>query len=606
MAFLRKIHRSGRLQTSPWLIIGSTVILLVVVVILAYQNYNREKQYMSRILSEKGAALIRAVEAGARTGMRRMMWGGDLVQVLLEETARMQGVLYMALVDKDGRVAAHSDQSRVGEQMTVPLPSGDFDVERWRTVDIADRPKAFEVYRFFKPVHPAGPSSPERMRPMMRRHSRMMDRWERRGPDKAHPPEQVIIAGLDIRPFEEASRVDIRNTAVISAVLILLGFGGFVSMFWAQNYRNTRRSLQDTSAFADEVVAHLPVGLIATDSEGNIAFFNDAAEKITGIRFDQVRGKSPEAVLPSQWRSIKAAVDRGRTIDEKEMACAFSEQRVVPVSLSATRIVSEEDRMVGHVIILRDLGEIRRLQEEIRRKEKLAAIGGLAAGVAHEIRNPLSSIKGIATYFGRKFESDSDDRQVTEVMIQEAERLNRVITELLEFARPTKLNLQSTDVNALIHHSLRLVRQDAHTRRIDIKMELEAPEYPVVIDPDRFSQCLLNLYLNAMQAMSSGGVLTVGSAARNGHLIVEVSDTGGGMPPEQLHQIFDPYFTTKSTGTGLGLAVVHKIIEAHGGKIRVKSRPGQGTTFTLVIPETGPDESQDRPASPQPSQENQP
>jgi two-component system sensor histidine kinase HydH len=525
---------------------------------------------------------------------------------LLEETTRMPGVLYMALIDQNGRVVAHSDQSRVGEQVNLPVPPGDFDLERWRLVEPPEYQRAFEVYRFFKPMRPADKLPPDRMSPMMRRHNRMMGHRGRWDPDRRPDPERIIIAGLDVRPFEEASRVDIRNTAVISAVLILLGFGGFVSMFWAQSYRSARRSLQDTSAFADEVVAHLPVGLIATDPGGKIAFFNDAAEKITGIRFDQARGKPLEAVLPSQWRGIKTAVDRGQSIAEKEMEWVFRGKPAVPVSLSATRIVTQEGRMVGHVIILRDMGEIRRLQEEIRRKEKLAAIGGLAAGVAHEIRNPLSSIKGIATYFGGKFEADSDDRQVAEVMIQEVERLNRVITELLEFARPTKLNLNPTDINALIQHSVRLVRQDAETGQIEIKIDPESREYRVLIDPDRFSQCLLNLYLNALQAMAPGGRLTIRSASREGNLRVEISDTGKGIPSDQLAQIFDPYFTSKSTGTGLGLAVVHKIIEAHGGKIRVKSLPGQGTTFTLIVPETGPMEAPDNREPHQNLQESQP
>jgi two-component system sensor histidine kinase HydH len=278
-------------------------------------------------------------------------------------------------------------------------------------------------------------------------------------------------------------------------------------------------------------------------------------------------------------------LDRGESISEKEMECEFTKDKVVPVSVSASKIINEEGQFVGKVLILRDLGEVRRLQDEIRRKEKLAAIGGLAAGVAHEIRNPLSSIKGIASYFKSKYDKNSDDQEAAGVMIQEVDRLNRVISELLEFARPTKLNLKSTDVNDLLEHSVRLIQQEAATKGITIKLNLSQKQLVADMDSDRFSQCLLNLYLNALQAMDTGGRLTIENSLTEERLIkIEIKDTGSGISSEDLNKIFDPYFTTKTKGTGLGLAIVHNIVDAHNGQIKVRSVAGQGTTFTIIIP----------------------
>jgi two-component system sensor histidine kinase HydH len=214
----------------------------------------------------------------------------------------------------------------------------------------------------------------------------------------------------------------------------------------------------------------------------------------------------------------------------------------------------------------------------------LAALGGLAAGVAHEIRNPLSSIKGIATYFGDKFEKDSGDKETADVMIREVDRLNRVISELLEFARPTDLKRKPTNIYELLAHAAHLVQQDAKIKHITIELPETKDKIQPVIDPDRFSECLLNLYLNAIQAMSEGGRLSVRLTQQNNEWVdIEISDTGEGIHPEHLNQIFDPYFTTKTSGTGLGLAVVHKIVEAHNGRIRVDSRQGKGTTFTISL-----------------------
>ena len=329
----------------------------------------------------------------------------------------------------------------------------------------------------------------------------------------------------------------------------------------------------------------LPVGLIATDKDGKIAFYNSAAERITGLNLSQAQGKDPEIILPSHFCGLTESLDRGESIYEKEMECEFIEDKIVPVSVSASKIINEEGQFVGQVQIIRDLGEVRRLQGEIRRKEKLAAIGGLAAGVAHEIRNPLSSIKGIASYFKNKFDENSDDEEMAGVMIEEVERLNRVISELLEFARPTDIKLKTTDLSSLIEHSVRLIEKEASTKDIEIKLDLSQQPLSAEIDSDRFSQCLLNLYLNSLQAMEKDGQLSIKSSLTDGNIIIiEIRDTGSGIKTENLNKIFDPYYTTKTKGTGLGLAIVHKIIEAHKGNTRVRSVPGQGTTFIISIP----------------------
>jgi two-component system sensor histidine kinase HydH len=564
--------------------VGAVTILLVIVVVLAIQNINREERYMSQILSEKGAALIKAFEAGARTGMMGMMWGGDQVQNLLEETARQSDILYLMVADRRGLILAHNDRARIGDYTTESILTTALHPgmqEQWRLTDDGSGQRAFEVYRYFNPLANAGFNRPGR------RMTGRMRCWSNDwcSPANVGGTDQVIFVGLDVEPFEEARKEDIRNTMVISSVLLLLGFGGFLSLFWAHSYRTTKRSLQDTTAFADEVVTHLPVGLIATAADGKIAYFNSAAAKITDLKPEDARGKDPEEVLPSGLCGLKAFLEQGQLILEKEMECEFSGRNSVPLSVSAAQIVNEEGAFVGNVLILRDLGEVRRLQEEIHRKEKLAAIGSLAAGVAHEIRNPLSSIKGLAAYFGNKFEQGSEDKQAAEVMSQEVDRLNRVISELLDFARPSELNLKPADVNEVIEHSLRLVQQDSKAKNVEVRWSGSEDIPSVLLDPDRFSQSLLNLYLNAIQAMEQGGILSVRSSlGAHNDIEVEVADTGKGINHDDLDGIFDPYFTTKPSGTGLGLAIVHKIIEAHLGQIKVRSTPGKGTAFTISVP----------------------
>ena len=308
-------------------------------------------------------------------------------------------------------------------------------------------------------------------------------------------------------------------------------------------------------------------------------------KKITDLNKNLIHNQKPDGLLPEGLCGVQKKLDQGEIITEREMECTFAENRVVPVSVSATHIMNEEGEFLGQILILRDLSEIRRLQDKVRRQEKLAAMGGLAAGVAHEVRNPLSSIKALATFFTGQFDEGSEANEAAKVMVQEVDRLNRVITELLEFSRPTDLKRQPIDIGLMISRSIQLVRQDAINKNIEIKVNAGEDICPAWADPDRLTQCLLNLYLNAIQAMENGGTLKVKyTMDETENVKISISDTGRGISPEQLKKIFDPYFTTKSKGTGLGLAIVHKIIEAHEGHIEVNSAIDEGTSFSISIP----------------------
>ena len=228
------------------------------------------------------------------------------------------------------------------------------------------------------------------------------------------------------------------------------------------------------------------------------------------------------------------------------------------------------------------------LQEATHRKEKLMALGHLAAGVAHEIRNPLSSIKGLAKYFAERTPPGGEAYELAQVMAKEADRLNRVVSELLELVRPAHLKWQPVDLNEVIGHSLQLVSQDASGRDITLQFTAQPSLCRIQADPDRLNQVLLNLYLNAIQAIGREGIITVAVAeCGDGRIKLSVADSGKGMTAEQLQAIFTPYFTTKADGTGLGLAVVQNIVEQHGGTIHVESTPGRGAVFTLYLPVNG-------------------
>jgi len=225
------------------------------------------------------------------------------------------------------------------------------------------------------------------------------------------------------------------------------------------------------------------------------------------------------------------------------------------------------------------------LKKEIAISQRLASLGNLAAGIAHEIRNPLSSIKGFATFFKERYRDRPEDKKTADIMIQEVDRLNRVISQLLEFARPMDINKQRVSIHMVIQDTLKMIEGQAKEKEIIIHADLSPDVGEVFIDSDKITQVFLNLYLNAIEATQRGGALSVILSPQNERTIrIDISDTGRGIDPNELAHVFDPYFTTRPTGTGLGLAIVHKIIEAHDGEIRVDSVKGKGTTLSIFLP----------------------
>jgi len=596
-------------NVSPWIVIGMSLILVVVVLALAFINYNREKKYMERALSEKGGALIKSFEAGIRTGMMGMMGAGPNLQVLLQETASQPDILYIAIVDSTGRLLAHSDASRIGQELLTPQvlamlkPSKEI---QWRVITRTGKPKAFEVYKLFLPVRSSDnqnrPSSMmnNRMRQMMGgRFGNRMDNNRRewwqpgwmRGLDQNRilDPERrpVIMIGMDSTPFEEAINEDITMTATMSGILMLLGLAGVVSLFWMQSHLHSRKLLQDTQALTAEIVINIPEGIVVCGPDENITYVNSIALQMLGADSTApaaIQGRPAPDLLPPPLWQLHDRVNKDQRVVEAELELTTGGRTKLPVAAVVTDIITEQGVTVGRLFMLRDLSQLKQLQEDIRKADRMAAIGHLAAGVAHEVRNPLSSIKGYATYFGTLFPEGSDNRKAAEVMTSEVDRLNRVISELLEMARPADIKRKETDIGTLLESSLRLVKQEAEGAGVTIVVEAVPAIGSLLVDPDRLTQALINLYVNGIQAMPNGGELTVSVRLQGKNLLLRISDTGTGLAPEGMMQIFNPYYTTKQTGTGLGLAIVQKIVEAHGGRIEVERTGSDGTTFLLAIP----------------------
>ncbi|MGB5986261.1 MAG: ATP-binding protein, partial [Desulfobacterales bacterium] len=346
--------------------------------------------------------------------------------------------------------------------------------------------------------------------------------------------------------------------------------------------RATRASLTQVQAFSNHLLDHLPVGLVALDAEDRVVAYNRAAQRLTGIEARAALGDSAPALFEEPLKTLLAQDSPLR----REVQTSGLRGEAATLEIHISDLPSTADGPQGRLLLLQDLTQVKMLQKEVQKQERLAAVGRLAAGVAHEIRNPLSSIKGFALYFKERYASVPRDRETAQIMIQEVDRLNRVIGQLLELARPETIEIRALAPAPLVRDSLRMVADQADRQQIGVELKIEGDPPFVAVDPDKIKQVLLNLLLNALEAMTEGGRLTVTVAeVEDGKRVaITIQDSGQGIDPSQLGRIYDPYYTTKPGGTGLGLAIVAKISEAHDAPLEVASEPGVGTRVSLRLP----------------------
>jgi two-component system sensor histidine kinase HydH len=558
-------------------IVAIVILLLVIIGISTQRNLDREEKRTLDFVHRQGLALLRSLEAGTRAGMITHMWDEDAVRSLILETAKSEDIAYIYFYDEGGFIIHHSDPSQDGKRMDLHLEFADEYqvINRVRKLEYGST--VYEIAKRFSPY----------LISALPKHHLMMDRGHMM---TLHVhPNAIVVLGLRMTSFEEARQADRSHALIMAGILLALGTGALFFVFVIQNYYLVDKTLQETQDYTAQVVSNMANGLLSIDANGRVASYNRMAIELLNLEESEVSGMDLNETIDFEASGIRNTLSTCEPVFDREIYHRSSAGETVPLAVSVTPIVSDEDECRGAVIILRDLREIKELEGEVRRSEKLAAVGELAAGVAHEIRNPLSSIRGFAQFLRHALADRPKDREYAEIMVKEVDRMNKVVTDLLTFARPLEAEMASTDLEELIEHTARLIRADAEAHGVEIHKKISPGLGAIKVDANQITQALLNLMLNSVQAMGEGGNLEVGAAfdGSDSHLQLWVEDDGPGIPPEHKDKIFDPFFTSREKGTGLGLAIVHSIVEHHRGEVRVES-PLRGDTrgcrFTISIP----------------------
>jgi two-component system sensor histidine kinase AtoS len=536
-------------------------------------------------------------------------------------------VVHAIVLDADGRVAAHS---RTAASVGEVLPG---DVDRAAAAALAPLrqdtwdPHGEAAYDFAVPIFVGNQKwgtvrvglSKRRMDAQIRR-----TRWElgllMLVTSLVAAGAAALVAGRISRPVQELAR---------GAVAIARGdlnqrieprsddeIGRLAAAFnhMAAELARQRAALEDANAelrrgfedladlkdYTDNILASLPTGIVTVDLEGRIVTLNPAAELMTGFFAGEVAGRYCTEVfahtpqlgeLLMETLATRVPTPAGATLTLRRR-----DGRGLPVELSVSPLRGREGKELGVIGVFRDLTRVRQLEDRLRRSDRLAAVGELAAGLAHKIKNPLTPLLIFSRRLTRQFD-DSDFRERFQAVVPpELERINAIVEGLLALARPVRVTFKPVRVPAVLERAIELYGARLEAQGVEVQRQYARDLPAIWADQESLYQAIVDLVANALDAMPSGGRLALrvgwsdagealsGHAGRARRIAIEIEDTGVGIAPADVDRVFTPFFSTKDRGTGLGLALTHKIVEDHGGSIDVRSTPGAGTTFRLVLP----------------------
>ncbi len=339
--------------------------------------------------------------------------------------------------------------------------------------------------------------------------------------------------------------------------------------------------------FSENIVESLNVGVLSVDLKGRVESWNSQVEELTGVPRHEAVSRPLEEVLPADLAAeIAAHANDERVCGLYKFLLRNRADRTLVVNVSVAPLVGKSGERVGRLILLDDITQRTRLEEQLLQNEKLSSLGLLAAGVAHEVNTPLAVIANYIQILAKQLPEEDPRHKLIDKIVKQTFRASEIVNHLLNFSRTGGAEFQQVDLNQVIEETLSLVSHPFRTAQVQVIQNFEANLPAVFGSSNRLQQVFLNLLMNARDAMPAGGMVEVRTFASNGSVEVEVTDTGSGISRDNLPRIFDPFFTTKSTGrgTGLGLSVSYGIVKEHAGKIEVRSNPGKGTSFRLEFP----------------------
>jgi two-component system sensor histidine kinase AtoS len=616
---------------------GTLLIIAVVMTAVMLVVEHRQRTAIVDEVQRRGEVLARGLAATAQAPL--LLYNFTALEQNVAQAAAEDDVPYAIVLDADGRVAAHSERpERVGMVLHGALDrravetSGPLVQET--TTDTGEG-----IYDFAVPIvvgHQKWGTarigvSKQRMERLIRR-----TRWELGSLTVAtlllgglaaalvarrisRPVQQLAAGAAAVSRGELDLRIEPTTDDEIGGLAV--AFNHMTSQLRQQRgaledanseLRRRLEELADLKSYTDNVLASMINGLITVDLDGRVVTLNPAAELMTGFFAGEATGRYCTDVFagtPQLGEILMETIASRTAYPGMAVTVRRRNGRTLSVEISAAPLKGGEGKDLGVIAVMRDLTVVRELETRLRRSDRLAALGSLAAGLAHEIKNPLTSLLTFSRHLTRRFDDEQFREKFQSVVPHELQRINGIVERLLELARPSRLTFAAVRLPVLLERVVDLCAHELDGRGVRLTREYARDLPAIWADADALHQSLVNLVRNALDAMPAGGrlVLRVGWAGSDDIVVaggrnpgaarrvqIEVEDSGVGIAPEAADRVFNPFFSTKESGTGLGLALTHKIIEDHGGVIDFRAAPGGGTIFRIALalfpdppPETG-------------------
>jgi two-component system nitrogen regulation sensor histidine kinase GlnL len=604
-------------------VLDVVLVMSAVTVVVEY----RQREAIIAEVERRGQVLARNLAAMSHSPL--LVYNFTALEQNVARVGSEEDVVYAIVLDADGRVAAHSRRpERVGDQLTGAVHERAARTDAPLTQDSElNAGHQVAIYDFAVPVMVSGQKWGT-VRVGLSKRRMEAEIWQTRG-------ELAVLAGITLLagglaaalvarriagPVQElergaaaiargelSSRIEPTTSDEIGRLAMafnhmaaqLLQQRGALEQVHAE-LKQRFEELADLQSYTDSILNSVASGIVTVDLEGRVMTVNPAAELLTGFFRGEAFGRYCTEVFgqtPELGEILMETLTSRAPITNVPLTLRRRTGATLPVEVSTAPLQGSDGKDRGAVVVCRDLTMVRQLERQLRRSDRLAALGTLAAGLAHEIKNPLHSVLTFSRHLVRRFDDEHFRNRFQNVVPRELERINRIVERLLELARPAQLTFTLVRLPVLLERVLELYANQIETSGITLRREYARDVPPIQADEEAVYRALVNVIGNALDAMGRGGQLIVRATwsetsehrpfrpgGFNRRVHIEVEDTGSGISSADAERVFTPFFTTKDSGTGLGLALAHKIVEDHGGSIDFRSVPGAGTTFRIVLP----------------------
>lgn len=560
---------SFRLSRAAIGLLLATLVLAVLFSFSTLKNINRAQTLMESFLTDKGETIIRSIEAGSRAAMIMMhhMRRVDPLHNLLTENSKEEDIVFIRVYNLDGSVF---DQA--GAEGAVELAQADLESLLKSNKVLKDINREAGIFTLMKSFT----MSDRILRMHELAEDRTQNEWQKNPPQR----QKIISVGLLTKEFDLARKQDVRHALFMGAILFLVGTAGLYFLFLYQKMLLTGATLADMKLYTDSVIESIPVSLITLDANNCIVSCNKNTQEILGYPIEELVNRDIDKALPGCSNTI---VEDCGSLYEQSVELGTREGKSIPLNINCSPLVNHENEHIGKVLIVKDMSSIKQMELQLERSRRMAALGKMAAGIAHEIRNPLGTLRGFAQFFGGKPGTGEEEKEYSALMISEIDRLNQTVSGLLQFSRPRDLQLQYFSLEDLVKKTVTLMESDLAIHNVQFNVRTD-PAIELNADPDLLLQVLMNLLRNSINATKVGGRISLVCSEDENFTRIAITDNGCGMSDKERERMFDPFFTTTKIGTGLGLAVSHQIIEQHHGTFEVQTEKERGTTITVKLP----------------------